>query len=1184
MAARANPRQRLRLLAATPLTALLLLAGERPAASQPSLIDQFRFDAWAAQDGLPETAANALLRSRDGFLWVGTSRGLYRFDGVRFTPATERGTPWLPTRVISRLLDDGEGGLWIGTEGDGLARYRHGVVTHLGVAEGLPDPRVSALMRDRAGRLWVGTAGGVAIVHDATVTVLSGTGGRVHAFLERPDGRIYIAGRGWGLSVWHNGRHISVPAASAGLKPYSLVDDGDGHVFAGEMTGLVDISDLERPRRIAALTGRWVAALARDRLGRIWIGAPGSGLYVLRGGAVERLDGLADISGDATDQLLPDEDGSLWFGLRDGLGRLQERVLRTVRPRDHSMLWAVLPEPDGTLLAGGNRGLFRVSRDRTMTTRLPFRPGVIVDLLRSREGDLWVAVGTGVVRVSGRRTEVVLDPDAPEGQTRSLFEDAEGAIWIAHSVAGLVRVAGGRQSRPHLPPGEDGRRVWAIAQDRHGTMWFGGDTLLRYANGAFEVYDERVGLPARDVIAIDVDGDDLWLGGYTTGLTLFHDGRFTSFATRHAGLHPQVYSTMVAGDSLWISSDMGLQRLNRDQLLAVAEGRGTSFDVRSFDRGDGLFGLSFLRGGQHGAARTSDGRLWFANATGLVHFDPGDIRLRPVAHRVFLDHVSVDGQPVDPGPRLEVPNGKGRRRLSVAFTSPALAAPRRVRFRYRLEGYDDAWIDAGARRIAEYTNLPGRRYQLRVVAYEEGTPADIGMALTMPVTLEPYLWERSWFGALLAVVGSGILIAFHRARLARLQRVAQHLQDSVDARTRELQEAHGVLEQRVLERTAKLSEEYVARSRLEQELAQTQKLDSIGRLAGGLAHDLNNLLTAILGHATFAARGVVGAARDDLRQITVAGERAASLTRQLLAFARRQDVHPRVLDLNGIVRELEPMLRRLLGEHIELVTDLDGTLGAAHADPHQVEQVVVNLAINARDAMPAGGRLTIGTRNDPRSDAITLAVSDTGVGIPEDVRGKMFEPFFTTKPPGQGTGLGLATCYGIVTQAGGTITAESAVGRGTTMVVSLPRVAGAPDELDEVIDHDIAVAHERRTVLLVEDDPLVRTMIERTLHELGHQVFVATDGEQALGIASSGTAQVDLVLTDLVMPRLGGLALASRLRQLWPDIAILFMSGFDPHGPETPLPHNAGVIAKPLRPHTLARRVQAALARTQHVA
>lgn len=1169
---------------------LLLLVLVAPASAQTRLLDQYRFEAWTGENGLPEGSANGLVRTPDGFLWVGTTRGLFRFDGVRFTPAQESGTPWLRNREITTLIEDGEGGLWIGTEGGGVARYRDGLVTVIGVAEGLPDLSVSALTRDRHGRIWVGTSDGATMFDGASVRTLSDHRGRVHAFLERPDGSIYIGGNVWGLTVWRDGAHHPAPGQLAALRPYALLDDGRGGVWAGEMDGLVDITDVERPRREPSMQGHYVSTMARDARGRVWIGTLGSGLHVMEQGRIERVEGAADLPEDAVRQILPDADGSVWFGLRDGLGRMQTRLLRTARPREHSLMWAVHAEADGTVLAGGNGGLFRIARDRTTVTQLPFLRGMVIDLLRARNGDLWVGLERGVVRVTTEGTSVVIDPATPRGRIRSLFEDRDGTIWIAHSDAGVGRVDGGRFVPLAFPAGHESRVIWAIAQDRSGALWFGGQKLLRYADGQFRVFGEAEGLHGNDIISITADGDDLWIGGYTVALIHYRAGRFTEFGPRQPELRAQAYSTTIAGDDLWVSTNSGLQRLSRQELLAVVEGRRQSFGVRTFDRTDGLFGVGFLRGGQHGTARTSDGHLWFANAGGIVNFDPEDGRLRPTIAPVQLEQVVVDGRAMAPGARLDLAHGEGRQRLGFVFTSPFLATPRRLRFRYLLEGYDRDWVEAGQQRSAEYTNLPGRDYRFRVQAFEEGDVPGSGPELSMPIGLPKYYWEQWWFAALLAGLGGAVALAAHRMRLARVQRLTRQLQDTVDTRTRELREAHDVLEQRVVERTTQLADELAERKHLERQLVQTQKLDSIGRLAGGIAHDLNNLLTVILGYSSFAEKGARDRVRDDIRQISVAGERAASLTQQLLAFSRRQPVEPRNLDLNGIIRDLEPMLRRVIGEHIELAVVLDRGLWTARADPSQVEQVLVNLVINARDAMPEGGRLTIATGNTTRTasaldelaaaagDYVTFTVRDTGTGISDDVKERMFEPFFTTKPMGKGTGLGLATCYGIIKQASGTIAVDSILGHGTELRVSLPRVVALPDTFDDDID-DIVVAPRRRTILVAEDEPLVRAMTVRTLTDLGHEVLVAADGQEALEVAAGCASPVDLVVTDLVMPRLGGLELAARLRERWPEVLILFVSGFDERALDAELPPDSSLMAKPLRPVALARRVQDVLER-----
>jgi two-component system cell cycle sensor histidine kinase/response regulator CckA len=330
--------------------------------------------------------------------------------------------------------------------------------------------------------------------------------------------------------------------------------------------------------------------------------------------------------------------------------------------------------------------------------------------------------------------------------------------------------------------------------------------------------------------------------------------------------------------------------------------------------------------------------------------------------------------------------------------------------------------------------------------------------------------------------------------------------------------------------------------------------------------------------------------RDDVRQIATAGERAARLTQQLLAFARRQVTEPRNLNLNAVVRNLEPMLRRLIGEDIDLQCDLSPDLWTVRADANQIEQVLVNLVINARDAMPEGGRLTITSTQAANGgppaglkpgvecgEQVTLGVADTGVGMPDDVQAHLFEPFFTTKPAGKGTGLGLATCYGIVAQAGGHIEVESAVGRGTTVRVHLPRVMGSPVEAESGAGEEAPASTEARTILLSEDEILVRAMACRVLRELGHVVIEAADGEDALTAANGHHGSIDLLVTDLVMPRLGGLDLATRLKAQRPGLRVVFMSGYADRAVAANIPSGALMLHKPFTPTVLARRVQDAL-------
>jgi two-component system, cell cycle sensor histidine kinase and response regulator CckA len=382
------------------------------------------------------------------------------------------------------------------------------------------------------------------------------------------------------------------------------------------------------------------------------------------------------------------------------------------------------------------------------------------------------------------------------------------------------------------------------------------------------------------------------------------------------------------------------------------------------------------------------------------------------------------------------------------------------------------------------------------------------------------------------------------------------------------------------------------RTQLEEQLRQAQKMEAVGRLAGGVAHDFNNLLTAIKGYGGLLMEALhpSDVRRADVQEINKAADRAAALTRQLLAFSRKQVLKPVVLDLNDVVADMESMLRRLIGEDVRLATGLSSDLGAVRADRGQLEQVLMNLVINARDAMPGGGALTVETANvdvrrrfvdrqlsvDP-GHYVMLAVRDTGCGMDEETQQHIFEPFFTTKGVG-GTGLGLATVYGIVRQSGGFVRVESAPGVGTTIAVHLPRTADAPATGERVPSPAPPLAG-RGTVLLCEDESAVRALARRVLEGQGYTVIEAAHGAAALAVAAAHAAEITLLVTDVVMPEMGGRELAEQLTAARPGLRVLYMSGYtDGDILRRGLAREGrAFLQKPFTPEDLARKVQAVL-------
>jgi two-component system cell cycle sensor histidine kinase/response regulator CckA len=388
------------------------------------------------------------------------------------------------------------------------------------------------------------------------------------------------------------------------------------------------------------------------------------------------------------------------------------------------------------------------------------------------------------------------------------------------------------------------------------------------------------------------------------------------------------------------------------------------------------------------------------------------------------------------------------------------------------------------------------------------------------------------------------------------------------------------------------------RRRLEEQYRQSQKMEAIGQLAGGIAHDFNNLLTVINGYSELMLHlyhsSTSEMSQHYLVEIKKAGERAASLTKQLLAFSRKQILQPEILNLNRVVVDMGKMLQRLIGENIELTIRPAPDLALIRADPHQLEQVLVNLAINARDAMPIAGKLTIETANVTLNWAyaqqheevtpgeyVMLTVSDTGVGMTEVVKAHIFEPFFTTKEQGKGTGLGLATCFGIVKQSGGHIEVDSVLGRGTTFKVYLPHLEEKTDLSTKPAAAD-KMLQGTETILLVEDEEAVRTLAVSVLQGQGYTVLESTNGEEALRLSElERETEIHLLLTDVVMPQMGGRELADRLRAMRPTMKVLFISGY----PDDAISHHgileSGIafMEKPFTLASLTRKVRAVLDR-----
>lgn len=1181
----------------------------------------YEVETWTIRDGLPQSEVTALQQAADGSLWVATYGGLARFDGLRFQVFDLSARPGRWSSRLTALCDTGDA-LWIGTSSDGLVRLQSHRLTEFD--EGLPAREVTALFEDSGNRLWIGTIDGLAWMEGDRIHRLDGVAGPVTALAESPAGRLWFTNQGNVLQLQH-GEVRQLREGLDGVEYLTVFAASDGSVFAGANNASVTRwRDGAPPEGIELPLGESVGAITEDRDGAIWFGTSAGPIRWYR----DRFENplahhdppLKTQSFDTA--ALVDREGNVWFGGRHGLRKLRPtpftgvrlstsygNSVRTVAADERGRIWAALQ--DGTLLRW----------DRGQVTDVSAGGGPRAESMAlARDGALLTASEEGLWRLPrGSEDFEEIPIEAAKGPRWALLEDRHGDLWVT-AAGDLWRLGSDGTTSYHPQDKVLGGVIVSLLESRRGGVWVGGD------GGLCRVEDDHVArlwrtgheLPAGVVRALyEDDAGFVWVGTIGGGLCrVSRDGVPVTIGKLH-GLYEGVVSRIVdAGDgNVLLQGNRALSLVSLAEIQAVADGTRRRVYPRVFAAGPGVGTFEGMGGATPLQCRAPDGSLWFPALEGLVRFDPSAITPVEVTPQVVIEAVIVDGRDYRVGDAIELP--PGQHDLEFHFSAPTFVDPERTRVRYQLENHQRSFVDAGSHRAATFTRVPPGSYTFRVqAANADGVWNNAGAALS--IELQPRLFNTLWFRVLVALGLAALATAAGILRTRRGRRRAEDLERQVTMRTRDLmrenadrqrteaqlRDAHDHLEDKVQLRTSELADaletlrdDIERREELESQLRESQKFEALGRLAGGLAHDFNNILTAILAECdlaldTMGSNGSPGTRRrEGLEAIKDAGERAARLTRQLLAYSRQQVLRPETIDPNHTIRDLEEMLRRLVREDIELRLRLSPQIGCVHVDPGQLGQVIVNLVVNASDATAGGGQITIETSrlhldqiyvaNHPDARPgrhILIAVMDSGTGMNDELVDHIFEPFFSTKEPGKGTGLGLASVHGIVKQSGGFIHVVSEPGVGTTFQVYLPAVEGvAPVDPTPapVEQHPAADA----TVLLCDDEPAIRRVASLLLERVGYRVFTADSPERAMEFGRSHVGTIDLLITDLIMPGMHGTELAAQLREIRDDLRVLYISGYSP---DRQVEEETGdlrtqFLNKPFNSETLIQRVAAIL-------
>ncbi len=1026
---------------------------------------------FSISDGLPDTSVQALLPSRDGFLWV-AALGLGRFNGSTFQLLTEANTPGLPESDLHALAEDGEGALWLGgseteaSRGLLLARLQRGVLSRFGAAEGLVGREVLSLHTGPTGTLWVGTDGGVLRLEGAPsaprFSPVAGVPGPVLALLEQPGGEL-LAGTGAGLFSVRGRQARLLPTAGPGRpepRVPALLRMRDGVTWAGTAEGLFRVGGGGGNSATSGLPSATVLSLCEDHAGRLWVGTTGGLAALWPGEAAARV--VPEVVSSVY-QVREDRERNLWVGTDgDGLHQLRETPVWTHQLRGAGLptdaVYSVSPGRDGSIWAGTPSGLARLHQGQVEAwPEVDGHRGVIAGpVVEASDGHIWVGTGLGIARLEAGAIHLVAGTDGlPEGAVRALLEDRAKNLWIG-TESGLHRWRGVDATQvptPHLPTtlvlgsADATGRARVLAEDRAGRLWAGTlGGLYRIAGGVVTRFGKADGLAAEQVYSLLVDGDDLWVGTGHAGLHLVRGSRIYPVPARARIPAREVLGIALDqhGD-LWQDSALGLFRSSRKALQAAALGEAGEVPMRRFDAADGLRSLDFNQYGQQSALLGPDGRLWLANAVGLVEIDPPRLWVNGAAPPAVIERLRVNGALVPLSGPLAFPLGAGA--VEISYDAPLLRVPERVRFRFRLGGPTEPWVEAGNRRVASFQSLPAGAHLFEVsAANDEGLWSDVGVSL--PFSLEPPLWRSPVVLLFCGLLLASAVTAMFRLRSAQALRRERTLQALVDDRTSQLAQVN-----------QDLASNLEDLRRAQQHLVAADRRTSLGLLAAGVAHEINNPLSYITNNLAFVrdalpqvlagkARPALGAELGDALGEALQGAlRVKKIVGGLKTLARGDSTTPRgLVEVQAVLEAALEVASSELRRQAELVRELRPV---PRVRAHEVEliQVLLNLLLNAAQSIeqaaqkkPGPHEITVRTSTGPNGEAV-IEVADTGAGMTPEVRARLFTPFFTTKPVGAGTGLGLSISQGIVTALGGTISVESALGEGATFTVTLPAAA-----------------------------------------------------------------------------------------------------------------------------------------------
>jgi signal transduction histidine kinase/ligand-binding sensor domain-containing protein len=970
---------------------------------------QYRFDLWTVDNGLPQNIVRGIAQTPDGYLWIATLDGLARFDGARFTVFNKSNTPGIASNRFTSLVEDRDGDLWMVTESGGLTRYHRGAFHTYGAEDGIPSNSVRGIAEDNSGKLWILAEESISLWNKTTGELRDTTPDslRMHYQSLRWGNAGFWGVDGAGLHVFTGGRFASHPLPgwltakpvwgvgfdAAGALWIENSDGKQAMVAAGSQT--VERVEPAHPREITY----------RDPHQHRW------SMHV--GPRMQRyLDFVS--SGEKTsipvDGFLEDREGNVWVGTEGrGLYRLQEqsvRVYSKAQGLSDSDIYPIYQDRAGAIWMGAwQTGLSKLSDGKfanySVAQGLP--SPLVTALTEDRDGNIWVATqGSLTIFRDGhfrRATGIVL----PEHATaQALLQDRGGTLWIGTS-NGLVLYRDGPSKTLTVQDGLATNDVRVIVESRSGDIWIGGyGGLTRLHGGQFSRWSERDGLPSDNIRTIYEDGGGtIWLGSYDGGLGRLKDGKFTRYSERDGLFNNGVFQILEDGrGNLWMSSNRGIYRVSKQELNAFADGKLPSITAVAYGQADGMLNVECNGGLWPAGIRARDGSLWFPTQDGAAVIDPNTVRINPQPPPVVIENALVDrepatisdgnggaGRPGSSGSEATVLIPPGRQNLEIAYTALSFVHSEQIRFRYRLEGLDTDWVDAGSRRVAYYSHLPSGSYHFKVIARNsDGVWNEAGQTLTIMV-LAPF-YQRWWFTTLVTLLLAAVAGLAVRFRLKQLE------------------------EKQALQKA--FSQQLIASQEHERQRIAAELHDSLGqRLVV-----INNLALFSIHSRNKAPEG----AQTALKEISDETSLAIQETREI-----SYNLRPFQLDRLGLTKAVQGILRTVAAASgLEIRSEVDAIDDVFAKDLQINFYRIVQESLNNVMKHAQASKVRVRVVRD--TERVVLTIEDNGVGLAA-----------SNRPARSGkSGFGMTGMEERANSLGGVFRISSAPGQGTVMTVEIP--------------------------------------------------------------------------------------------------------------------------------------------------